>query len=176
MSQASKQIEWCLSKAKKEIGECKRLGKKGRHRGLLEVGRNDEEAKEHIQKAEHNFNASERMKEEFSDISVSTVFYSMYHCFLAIAAKFGYESGNQTCTISLMKYLKEEKKIDIDEKFIELFMYNNEEESNKNDSIIDLRENYTYGVKVSIEEVKIDELILLCRELIEKTKEIVYAI
>ncbi len=37
MSQASKQVEWCLSKAKKEIEECKKLGKRAKHRGLLKI-------------------------------------------------------------------------------------------------------------------------------------------
>ncbi len=35
MSQASKYVEWCLSKARKEIEECRKLGKREKHRGLL---------------------------------------------------------------------------------------------------------------------------------------------
>lgn len=36
MSQASKYVQWCLHKAKKEIEECKKLGKRAKHRGLLQ--------------------------------------------------------------------------------------------------------------------------------------------
>ena len=40
MSQASKHVEWCLNKAKKEIEECKKLGKRQKHRGLLKTNPN----------------------------------------------------------------------------------------------------------------------------------------
>src|SRR3989338_9970942 len=127
MSQASKHVDWCLRKAEKEIEECKRLNKKPKHRGLLKVDPDIEEARKHIGKAEHVLNATEYLiKGEYSDVSTGTLFYSMYHCFLAIAAKFGYESANQTCTISLMEYLKEEGKIDINREFIEMFKYKEE--------------------------------------------------
>ena|SRR3989344_4132171 len=133
MSQASKYIEWCLNKAKKEIEECKKQGKRVKHRGLLKGSPNIEEAKKHLSKAEHNLLGMTRFKEiGFSDWSMSAGFYCIYHCFLAVASKFGYESSNQTCTISLMKYLKEEKLIDIDEKFIDLLEYEELEETKTN--------------------------------------------
>ena len=93
MSQHTKQIEWCLKKAKKEINECKKQGKRLKHRGLLKINPNIEEAKKHLAKAEHNFNGVTKFKQiGFSDWSMSAGFYCIYHCFLAIAAKFGYES------------------------------------------------------------------------------------
>ena len=119
MSQASKHVEWCLNKAKKEIEECKKLGKRQKHRGLLKSNPNLEEAKKHLAKAEHDFEGITKFKEiGFSDWSMFAGFYCIYHCFLAVAAKFGYESSNQTCTISLMRFLKETNKIQLDEKFI----------------------------------------------------------
>ena len=174
MSQHTKQIEWCLKKAKKEINECKKQGKRLKHRGLLKINQNIEEAKKHLAKAEHNFNGVTKFKQiGFSDWSMSAGFYCIYHCFLAIAAKFGYESGNQTCTISLIRHLKEENKINLDKKFIELLEY--EEFENVEESFIDLREDYTYDVKISVEdEAKINELKKTCKELIDVTKQIVY--
>ena len=159
MSQASNHVEWCLNKAKKEIEECKQQGKRLKHRGLLKINPNLEEAKKHLAKAEHNLSGITRFKEiGFSDWSMSAGFYCIYHCFLAIAAKFGYESGNQTCTISLIRFLKEEKKIDIEDKYIELLEYEELEEEKEN-SFIDLREDYTYGVKISVkDEVRINEI------------------
>src|SRR3989344_3029421 len=175
MSQASKHVEWCLNKANKEIEECKKLGKRPKHRGLLKNNPDLEEAKKHMAKAEHNLSGITRFKEiGFSDWSMSAGFYCIYHCFLAIAAKFGYESANQTCTISLMRFLKETNKIQLDEKFIELLEYG-EMGDIKEHSIIGLREDYTYGVQISVkDETKINELKKICKELIDITKEIIY--
>jgi hypothetical protein len=137
--QCTKHVKWCLNKAEKEIEECKKRGKRPKHRGLLKIIPNLEEAKKHLAKAEHNLLGIIRFKEiEFSDWSMSAGFYCIYHCFLAIAAKFGYESGNQACTISLMKLLKEEKKINLDDQYIDLLEYEDVEET-KDDSIIGLR-------------------------------------
>ncbi|MBL7056633.1 hypothetical protein ISS07_06995 [Candidatus Woesearchaeota archaeon] len=174
MSQASKQIEWCLSKAKKEIEECKKLGKRPKHRGLLLTTTNPEEAKKHLSKAEHNLNALIKFNQiGFSDWSMSAGFYALYHCFLSIAAKFGYESRNQTCTVALMRLLKEENKIKIDDRFIEML----EQEQLTTKNIINLREDYTYGVEISVkDESQLVELMELCKLMIDITKEIVFEV
>ena len=175
MSQASKHVEWCLNKAHKEIEECKKLGKRAKHRGLLKDNPDLDEAKKHLAKAEHNLDGITRFREiGFSDWSMSAGFYCIYHCFLTIAAKFGYESSNQTCTIALMKFLKETGKIQLDEKFIDLLEYEEMEEVKEN-SVIGLREDYTYGVQISVkDEAKIKELKKICKELVDITKEIIY--
>jgi hypothetical protein len=195
MSQASKHVEWCLNKAAKELEECKKLGKRPKHRGLLKSNPDIEEAKKHLAKAEHNLRGITRFKEiGFSDWSMSAGFYCAYHCFLAIGARFEYESANQTCTISLMRYLKENDKIKLDEKYIELLEYHEnppkadfqdaekrklsvheEMEDVKEDSVIDLREDYTYGVQISVkDEAKLNDLKRICKELIDITKQIIY--
>src|SRR3989338_2069215 len=160
MSQASRHIKWCLNKAKKEIEECKKLGKRIKHRGLLKIEPNIEGARRHIRKAEHNLKAINKFKEiGFSDWSIAAGFYSIYHCFLAIAVKFGYESRNQTCTIELIEWLKEEGKIDIDKKFIEILKEADIEEMQEG-KVIEMREDYTYGVEISVEDkTKIKDLI-----------------
>ena len=150
MSQSSKHVEWCLNKAKKETEECKKLGKRPKHRGLLKNNPDLDEAKKHLAKAEHDFDGIKKFKEiGFSDWSMSAGFYCIYHNFLAIAAKFGYESSNQTCTIALMRFLKETGKINLDEKFIEHLEYEEVGESTEH-SIIEQREDYTYGVQISV--------------------------
>ncbi len=176
MSQASKHVQWCLNKTKKEIDECKKLGKRQKHRGLLKGDPDIDDAKKHLVKAEHNLAGVTKFKEiGFSDWSISAGFYCIYHCFLAIAAKFGYESANQTCTISLMRFLKEEKKINLDEKFIELLEYEEMENVAEEDSVIDMREDYTYGVQISVkDEAKYDNLKKTCKEIVDITKEIIY--
>ena len=170
MSRAAKQVDWCIGKARKEIEECKKMNVRERHRGLLKVDTNLEEAKKHIEKAEYNLSSAlDFAKTSHSDWSVSAFFYSLYHCFLSIGYKFGYKSGNQSCTISLMEYLKEEGKINIDSKFIEMFKYE-DEQKNEESSLIGLREDYTYGTKKDASKEKIEELKGLCIDLIEETK------
>lgn len=173
MSQASKHIEWCLKKAKKELEERTRLGKRLKHRGLLKTAPNAGEAQKHILKAEHNFQGIMKFKEiGFSDWSMSAGFYCIYHCFLAIAVKFGYESVNQTCTIALMRYLKETGKIQLDDRYIDLL---EEEDDLKEQSIIDLREDYSYGVQISVkDESRLHDLKETCKKVIDLTKQIIY--
>lgn len=170
MSHASRHVQWCLKKAEREIEECKEQGKRAKHRGLLKKEPDTETAKRHIEKAMHNLRAAQLLQKDYPDLTISTTFYATYHCFLAIAARFGYESGNQTCTIALMEWLKEEGKIDIQEEHIELMKYADEE-----DSIIDMREEYTYGIQTIPDRQKIEELFGICKEIIDTTKEIIYS-
>ena len=174
MSQSYNHVKWCLAKAKKEIEEYKKHGKRPKHRGLIQIKPNVESAKQHLEKAQHNLQATEYLKNgKFADVSVSTLFYSMYHCFLAIASKFGYESRNQTCTIALIEWLIDEEKINIDKKFVELFR--SEDDNDGFGTAIKIREEYTYSMNIKVkEEKKIDELIKSCKELVDKTKDIVY--
>jgi uncharacterized protein (UPF0332 family) len=169
MSQAENKVNWCLKKAEKESKE----GKK--HRGLLKKQKDLERAREHISKAEHNLLAITYFdKGGFSDWSMSAVFYCMYHCFLAIIEKFGYESRNQECTVALVRYLKEQGKIDIDDKFIKSIESINEKERQES-NVIEKRENYTYGTTISYnnkEEIK--NAIELCKSCLDKTKEILF--
>jgi len=77
-------------------------------------------------------------------------------------------------SISLMRFLKENNKIRLDVKFIELLGYE-EMEDIKEHGIIHLREDYTYGVQISVkDEAKINELKKICKEFIDITKEIIY--
>jgi len=171
MSHASKKIDWCLKKAEKELAERKGEGKSPKHRGLVKAKPSREEAKNHLDKAEHNLKATKYLiRGDFTDTSIETVFYSMYQCFLSIATRFGYDSGNQTCTISLMQHLKEEGKISLDDKFLKYFMYDDGE---INESVIETREEFTYGTKFKVEKRLLDFFVKECKELIDVTREIV---
>jgi len=71
-----------------------------------------------------------------------------------------------------MEYLKETNQINIDTKFIDLLK---EEDLKTEDKVIDMREDYTYGVEISVEdETKIIDLTKNCAEMIDVAKEIVY--
>src|SRR3989338_5677391 len=134
MSHAKNKAEWCLKKAERE------LKVSGKHRGLVKIEPNTEKAREHIEKAEHYLKATDYLKKgNFSDISTSTAFYSMYHCLLAIAAKFGYESRNQECTFALIGSLIEDGKIDFEKELLNKISSLDAEES-KEQTTVEVRE------------------------------------
>ena len=67
-----------------------------------------------------------------------------------------------------------EKKINLDMKFVGFLK---SEETDKEDSgvAVRIREEYTYGMDIKVkDEKKIDELIKICKELVDKTKDIVF--
>jgi uncharacterized protein (UPF0332 family) len=169
MTHSSNKVEWCLRKAKKEQEE----GKK--HRGLVNVSPNVEDARKHIDKAEHNLKAISYFNEGgFSDWSMSAAFYCIYHCFLAISVRFGYESRNQECTIALIKHLKEKGEINIEDKFLQALEIYEEQERHES-NVIEKREMFTYGATVTADNKKeIEESIGLCKDCLDQTKKIVF--
>ncbi|MAF37025.1 hypothetical protein CL622_07970 [archaeon] len=174
MSQAADQVKWCLKKAEKELEECKRLGKHPKHRGLVKKEPDIYTAKKHIDKAEHDLKAAIlNQQHNFHDWTINIGFYVVYHCFLAIASKFGYTSGNQTCTIALIQWLKEEGKIKFNEEFIDILKYH-DTKNEKEDKVIELREEYTYGIETKVDETKVKKIIDMSKRIIDATKDIVY--
>ena len=164
-------MNYCLNKAKKELQE----GKK--HKGLVEVKPDLKRAATHLNKAAHNFKAISAFSDiGFSDWSVSAAFYTIYHCFLAILAKHGYESRNQECTVSAIKYLKEQGKIELDDRFIEAFRSHAEVEERHVHTATDLRElreDFQYGVSVEY-KIGIEQLQKTCAEMLDIAKEEVH--
>jgi len=169
MSQVSKKVQWCLNKAKRELKE------KGLHRGLIKLESNQELAEKHLKKAEHNLKAAHYFEQGgFSDWSPSAFFYVIYHCFLAILRKFGYESRNQECTIAVIEMLKLTGKINIENKFIDTLKINTLEEIHQS-TTIELRETFQYGIETKFEKTEeFKRLANLCQEIIEKTKNILF--
>lgn len=165
MSHLDNKIDWCVDKAQKE------LASNQKHRGLIKVSPNLEEAKKHIAKAEHNFKAALSLEKTFSDWSVSACFYTIYHCFLAIILKNGYESRNQECTIVLIKGLNEAGKIKLDSDIVNALDF---EEVNLESNVINMRENFQYGTETSIQDKKLEKLKDLCKRAIEQTKKEIY--
>src|SRR3989344_4836367 len=170
MTHLLNKIEWCLKKAERELKE----GKK--HRGLIKTKPSIGKARNHIEKAAHNLKAVSYFSEGgFSDWSMSAVFYCIYHCFLAIGSKFGYESRNQECTIALMRYLKEQNKIEMDNEFIDA-LESTDEQARHETNIIEKREFYTYGTTISVRNKEIEEAIELCKKCLHETQDIVFEI
>ncbi len=166
MSHAKNKIDWCLKKAQKELEDS------DKHRGLVKVEVDARKAKEHIEKAEHYLRATDYLeKGNFSDISASTVFYSMYHCLLAIIAKFGFESRNQECTFALVYYLIEEGKISLEKDLLDKIT--SLDLKGEDSTSIEIREEYQYGTNLSIKDNIYKELFGLAQRVLSKAKEVI---
>jgi uncharacterized protein (UPF0332 family) len=162
MSHAKNKVDWCLKKALRESG-------KGKHRGLVRVKPSLLNAKKHIEKSEHYLKASLFLENDYSDVSASTIFYSMYHSLLAVLAKFGYVSQNQECTFALIYFLIEEEKIDVDKELIDK-IYSMERDR---EDIVNLREKYQYGVELSMRKELFEESVDLAKKLLGEVKEVI---
>ena len=163
MGHLENKIEWCLNKAKKE-------GSK--HRGLKEVSLDDEKSNKHIEKANHNLKAMLYMIEgNFLDWAVSCSFYSMYHCLLAILAKYGYESRNQECTFVAIEYLIKNKKIELDMQLIKKIA--SFEDNLESEDVLNLREKFQYGTEAAVDDAKINELVRDTKEFVIIVREII---
>ncbi len=148
MSQIDNHLKWCLK-------DERRLVKIKPDLGL---------AKKHLKKSEYNYNVLQTLERlKIYDWALNIGFYAIYHCFLGILAKYGYASQNQSCTITVLLKLIEEKKLDLDKDLILQFDTLDVEKDLTNPTIRIERETSTYGVETSIDLnqlKKIKELIL----------------
>lgn len=148
MGHAENKLEWCINKAKKE-GE--------KHRGIRIVQPSPEQAERHIAKAQHNLKTMLLLIRGNSlDWAVNASFYTIYHCCLAILAKFGYESRNQECTFTAIEALINEKKISLPMEKIRRISTPDRAETVDSSEIIELREDAQYGTGTAfgIKQVK----------------------
>ncbi|MCK4589051.1 MAG: HEPN domain-containing protein [Nanoarchaeota archaeon] len=168
VSHSDNKVKWCLKKAEEELKEDEK------HRGLVKKDPDVELAKQHIAKAEHNLKAIVAFKEHgFSDWSTSATFYSIYHGLLAVLAKLGYESRNQGCTFALIYSLIENKKINLDKKFVEEIHVLDHEEKHENPTVIEVREIEQYGVSISLEDPVYERLFSLAKNALDQIKNII---
>lgn len=151
------------------------MEERGIHRGLVKTEPDRNIGEKHITKAQHNLDAALYFNQGgYSDWSASAFFYCMYHCFLAVLSKFGYESRNQECTIAAMEMLHEEGKIEFDKVFLDALKSASSEDLHEA-SVIDLREKFQYGIGIEFGEKKqFDKLVNLCKKAIDTTTEIVH--
>lgn len=121
-------------------------------------------AQKHIKKSEYNYKVMQTLeKQKIYDWALNVGFYSIYHCFLAILAKHGYESRNQSCAITVLLTLINEGKINLDKDLVTQFDTLDIEKNISNPTVREMRELSTYGVVTSIDLQqlnKIKELVL----------------
>ncbi|MBI1973100.1 HEPN domain-containing protein [Candidatus Woesearchaeota archaeon] len=164
MMQTEKKIEWCFRKAEKE-------GKK--HKGLRKVEPNEEKVQEHLEKARRNLKLIDRLIEiKYADWAISAIFYSMYHCLLAVLWKHGYESRNQACTFAVMEKLITDKKIAITLDKLQSIQESNNEHD---ETVVDMREYYQYGTETEVDQEKLAQLQQQAKEFVVKVSTLLEA-
>ncbi|MBN2423069.1 HEPN domain-containing protein [Candidatus Woesearchaeota archaeon] len=157
-----------------KLEKCFKEGEKGkeRHKGLKKIDISEEKIKKHIEKAIHNYKAIIAFKKNgFSDWSASAAFYALYHLLLALLAKHGVESRNQSCTFAFIEELIEKGKISLDKNDLkEIFDKDITENIAHSNKILDLRENWQYSVKTALEEEEFVDMKARVKELFDKLR------
>ena len=164
-----KEVKECFSNALKE----EQKGKK--HKGLLVVKPDDEQAKEFIIKAKTNLELCDFYKQKGFDYKIPEEwFYTLYYCGLAILSKFGVETRSQRCTAGFLRLVKDKGLIDYDDEFIDrIIVYKEKDEK----SDVDERENARYSSLIKMEEVEAEynKMTDICKKAINQCEEIVYS-
>ena len=136
MSQIDDHLKWCLKDSKR----------------LLKTKPDLELAQKHVKKSEYNYGILQTLEElKTYDWALNLGFYSIYHCFLAILAKYGYKSRNQSCTITVVLALINDKKLDLNKDLVAQFDTLDVEKNITNPTVRESRELSTYGVETSID-------------------------
>ncbi|OIO64512.1 hypothetical protein AUJ68_05775 [Candidatus Woesearchaeota archaeon CG1_02_57_44] len=109
-------------------------------------------ARRHLQKSEYNYIVLQTLEEhDMRDWALNAGFYAIYHCFLAILAKYGYASRNQACTITALQTLIAEKAVTLERDLIAQFDTLDPDTHASSSTIRASRELSTYGVETSID-------------------------
>lgn len=159
---------------KEKLGKCFKEGEKGeRHKGLKRIEISEERVNGHLNKAIHNFKAMTAFQKiGFSDWSASASFYCLYHCLLALIAKEGYESRNQTCTFALVEDMINNKKTSLTKEGLKgIFDADITEDLEHSNKILDIRENMQYSIKTALEQEEFLELKERTKALFDKIRK-----
>lgn len=136
MSQTDKHLKWCLKDPRR----------------LIKTKPDLDLAQKHVKKSEYNYGVVQTLEKlKIYDWALNVSFYAIYHCFLALLAKYGYESRNQACTITVLLTLIEQKKLDLDKDLVTQFDTLDVEKNITNPTVRESRESSTYGVETSID-------------------------
>ena len=159
----------------KKLNNCFDEGKHGgeRHQGLKQVIPSQENVQAHLAKAIHNFEAMASFHDlHFSDWSASASFYSLYHGLLAILAKHGFESRNQSCTFAMIEDLiaKGEIKNLTPQDLKEIFDKDLTMDLAHSTKILDIRERMQYSTQTTLAEEEFQILKKRTKELFDKIR------
>ena len=148
MPQINNHLKWCLKDPRRLIKEKPDL----------------DLAQKHLEKSKYNYNVVQTLERlKIYDWALNIGFYAIYHCFLGILWTYGYNSKNQSCTITVLLKLIEDKKLNLNKDLVSQFDTLDVEKNLTNPTVRQEREISTYGVETSIDLdqlKKIKELVL----------------
>ena len=151
MPQIDSHLKWCLKDPRR----------------LIEIKPDLDLAQKHLKKSEYNYSVLQTLEKlKIYDWALNIGFYAIYHCFLGILSKYGYASQNQSCTITVLLNLIEEKRLNLDKDLIMQFDTLDVKESLTNPTLRHEREISTYGVETSINLKQLNKI----KKLILKVK------
>lgn len=143
MSQVENHLEWCLKDPKR----------------LMKARPDMDLARKHLKKSEYNYGVVQTLEKlKIYDWALNVGFYSIYHCFLAILSKYGYESRNQSCTITVLLSLIDQKKLSFDKSLVLQFDTIDIEKDMTSPTVRLERELLTYGVETSINQDRLKKV------------------
>jgi uncharacterized protein (UPF0332 family) len=143
MPQIDEHLKWCIKDPKR----------------LIKIKPDLDLAQKHIKKSEYNYKVVQDLERlKIYDWAFNVGFYAVYHCFLAILAKYGYGSRNQACTITVLHTLIDDEKLDLDKDLVIQFGTLDIEKDITNPTVRERRELSTYGVETSIDLQQLKEM------------------
>jgi hypothetical protein len=164
----------------KQLKECFKTAKKNeekgvKHKGLLVIKSNKEEAKQYLEKARQELLLCELYKTRGFDYKLPEEwFYTLYYCALSILSRIGIESRSQKYTALLLEYLEFKGLVNYNKDFIQkIKVYSKKGE----ESEVDKREFARYSSAIKIEQIeeKYARMMNLCKEAISQAEEILYS-
>jgi uncharacterized protein (UPF0332 family) len=142
-------LKWCLSKKDR----------------LKIITPNLSKCDAHLNKAKHNLLAAHyNLKGGFEDWVVSQCYYSVYHVFLSLLYKQGFESRNHECTIKAVEFLIKKKSLPLNIKYVHFIRQTGELRLSDAKA---LREEFQYGTKTKANKKILNNLINTTKEIIE---------
>lgn len=158
-----------------KIRNCFEEGKRGgeRHQGLRIVKPDSGLVQAYLAKAIHNMGAMQDFHDlKYSDWSASASFYALYHGLLAILARHGYESRNQSCTFAVVEELITNgnfKHLTISD-LKEIFDQDVASDLAHSNKILDIRERMQYSTRTVLAEAEFEALKKRVKELFDKIR------
>lgn len=155
-----------------KIKKCLQEGKGGgeRHKGVRAILLNKELIDRHVNKAVHNLKAMLFFQEHgFGDWAISAGFYTLYHLLLALLAKEGLESRNQSCTFAFIEKMIEEGKVSLTKEELRE-IYDTEINLEESTTFLDLRERYQYNTLTEMEREEWEEFKTRIKQLFDKLR------
>lgn len=151
MPQIEEHLKWCLKDSRR----------------LIKTKPDLELAQKHLQKSIYNYGVMQILEQQkIFDWALNVGFYAIYHCFLALLAKHGYGSRNQSCTITALLTLISERQLNLEKDLIQQFDTLDVEKDLLSSTVREQRENSTYGVETSVDLQQLKEI----KELILKVQ------